>query len=131
MKVSKRKIKESITKKLKEINTRTTYLRPFKSTDWNAYAGANNLPNGQDPMIYEDPDYEFTVILSGSDDGNNCVITVLPNEVEEYVYYTPTDVDASIAEANHIIYDLLEDGGDAGYITGYLRDPESGFERVM
>lgn len=133
MTIKKSRVVEAIKASVKRMNEARLdkYLRPFEDRDWDAYSGAVELPGSIRPMIYEDPDYEFVVILSGSDDGKNCVITVLPNETEEYVYYTPTNVNASIAEANHLIDDLIEEGDRIGYITNYLREPESGFERML
>jgi len=123
--ISRKKIKESLLKRLTE--ARTTYLHPFRKNDYYIFAGANPLPDGSAPMIYENDEPEFTVILSGSDDESNCVITILLGEDAEYAYYTPTDVDPSIAEANHIITDLIKEDNP----EMYLGDPESGFERVM
>ena len=67
--------------KLNENSETDSLLRPFTDSDWRAYAGAENGPGGESPLIYEDGDY--ALIISGDADAASIEIDT---EDEFYIF---------------------------------------------
>ena len=95
------KVKDKITIEVSRKN-----IRPFQETDWYGWGGAEKLPSGSDPYIWEDDDY--TLLVTGTEnDDRKAVVSIYDEDYEMYSFESkPMSEDEALRLGDQIAGEL-------------------------
>lgn len=107
-------------------------FRRFESGDWNGYAGAENLPDGSEPLIYNGTN--FDIVIGGNEDGSEGVdvqVTGYFDATEEEFIYDKqfNNVDRAVNYATRTLIPMAD--MEVFDVDDLQNFEENGMERLV